>query len=157
MALIILLPPAIGYGSSFATAEALQNGTRTRTLYSTDDNAYYKVNCKAGDTLDVWVTFNEGLGDSLELYIYDPSYVEFSSDIGGTSPIYLSNTITTAGFQYLNISRSAGTGDLSMTITINGATGDSIPGFGILAAVLGLIFSIGIIAILFRNRLRINL
>ena len=156
MALIILLPPAIGYGFSFETATKLGNGTTIRTFYSTDDNAYYKVNCKAGDTLDVMVTYNKGLGDSLELYIYDPSYVLFSSHISGVSPIYLSNTITTGGFQYLNISRWAGSNQLSLTINIIGATGDDIPGFGILAAVLGLVMAIGIIAVLFKNRIRLN-
>ncbi len=154
MAFLVLLPPAVGYGSDFNTAEALSNGTHNKTILAADDEAYFKVECTAGTTLDVFVSFNDGIF-SVELFLYNPSQVSFSSDIGGTSPISLSNTIVTSGTHYLRFNRFSGAGDIALVIIIEGAN-PGIPGFEMLTTLLGLIASIGLILLIFRNRIQIN-
>ena len=151
MACIVVLPPAVGYGSDFSSAEQLGNGTKLDTLKAADSHAMYKVTCD--EDADFYLSVMYTYAGDLDVYIYDPSQTLFSFDTTSSNPTTLSNTITTAGTYWFNISRWSGSGDAQLTIYISGVE-VPIPGFELLAAMLGLILAFGVILVLSRKQTR---
>ncbi|MHA1652218.1 MAG: PPC domain-containing protein [Candidatus Helarchaeota archaeon] len=152
IAFIFLLPPVIGYGSGFGDATPLSNGDHVITLNAGDNDAYFTIEVSDRTHLYISVAYIDSGSDDLDVYLYDPSQSEFSMDSTSANPTILDNEIETGGTYYLRIHRFSGSGDVVMTISIT-QTSRRIPGFEIMTTLFGLIISIGIILVLFRNRI----
>ena len=150
VAFTLLVPVAMGYGDSIATATTLSNGSHDDVLASLDDSAFYKINCVAGRDLDITVSYTVD-GHDLDLYLYDPSEALWSWTMESSNPTSLSNYISVEGWYYLEIRRWSGSGAVSMTITISGAKG-GIAGFELLTVLMGLVFAMYVASRLFGNR-----
>ena len=141
LSIFLILPISHGYGSSFGTAETITTGTRIEPLYSSDNYAYYKVDCSQGNYLMVSLTFSPSF--DLDLRLYDPaeSYVDGSTSSTGGSE-HCSELCSSSGYYYIKVSRYDGIGDVSMTITVSITTG--VPGFEGIYILFALMVSIGL-------------
>ena len=140
----LLIPPSLGYGSDFTTAEIRLNGTYYETLQYYDIYAYYRVNCRPGDYLYVEVEVNYPAYDT-SLVLYDEYQFPADSSSGGDylETVYAYPDTTT--HYYIRVDRVGPTGEIPFTLYISGATGLAIPGFEIISLVIGTISVIGVI------------
>lgn len=150
-----VISSALGYGSGFYNAEEKTNGTYYETLGYYDDYAYYKVNCRPGDFLDVFLTYSYP-SDDLDLDLYDSGeyLVDFSSSGYGSENVYTS--VYSITHYYIRVERDNPlTGTISFTLSITGATGFAIPGFEIFTLIFGVISLSGVIILLVQRKRKI--
>jgi len=141
----LIISSAFGYGYGFYDAEVKLNGTYYETLGYYDDYAYYKVNCRSGDFLDVYLTYNYPT-NLLGLELYDSTQwsIDSESSPDGYDNVYTS--VYSLTHYYIVVERiGPSTGTISFTLEISGATGLIIPGFEIIALIIGMISVTGII------------
>lgn len=143
----LLIPTSLGYGSGFSDAETKINGLHSETLNEYDDDAYYKVLCDSGDSLKVTLQVESSSYD-LDIYLYDSNqFLEDSSfSTGSFEDVWGYPDID--GYYYIQIERySPSYGDIPFTLTISGAGGITIPGFDIIALLIGVISVSGVICL----------
>ncbi|TFF94438.1 MAG: hypothetical protein EU543_01295 [Promethearchaeota archaeon] len=141
-----LVSLSLAYGSSFSSAEALGNGTFSKTLLSGDEYAYFKVYCSKGDNLQVTLTVDYP-PDDLDLTIYNRDYDSegYSYDEGSD---YVSDNVGERGPYYIRVSRyEPETGSIPFVLVISGATGSAgIPGFESITFLIVIISIISLIS-----------
>lgn len=140
---------AFCYGTSFNSAEEIENGTYNKTLYGGDD-AYYKIYCQRGDRLEVTLTMQAG--SDLDLYIYDHKYelVDWSITTDDY-PEECGEDIEVNGWHYIKVYRyEPESGTVAFTLVISGASGRMIPGFGIMLVLI----SLGVLGLLLNKKKR---
>jgi len=149
----LLIPPALGYGSSFLNAEIKLNGYYYETLAAYDYYAYYRVNCRSGDELSVEIYVNYPSYDvDLDLYDEYQYIVDSSSNSGYYDTVYGYPTYVTHYYiRVERISPSSGTA-IPFELSIYGATGLVIPGFEIISLIIGTISVIGVIYLQVRRK-----
>ena len=142
----LLIPPSLGYGSTFVNAEIRLNGNYSETLAAYDYYAYYRVNCRPGDYLYIEIYVDYPSYDA-DLILYDEyqGIVDASTLSGSYDDVYEDVYSTT--HYYIMVERitpSSGT-EIPFTLYISGATGLAIPGFEIISLLIAVISVIGVI------------
>ncbi|MFX0101142.1 MAG: PPC domain-containing protein [Candidatus Hodarchaeota archaeon] len=144
LTLIGLVPAVSAYGSSKTTAETITAGTTYDTWYG-DYYGWYKIQCSVGAQLSVDFTAGQNIwGD---LYIKDSNSVVLDSD---TDPGYQTDTygvsasIPRSGWYYIEIERDS-TATISITLVVTLTGGVSVPGYPIIAMLLGICAGITIL------------
>ncbi len=156
LALFITLPTSFGYGTSFASATEVQNGTTNESLLTTS-YVYYKICCSYGDSLSVTLTWYSGY--DLDLRLYDPSRTSVdSSSSSGVDDVCTESTLV-SGWYYIRVSYYSGSIPALITLIITGATGINcptpIPGFELISTLVGLIAATFLAVILLKSRKKI--
>ena len=142
----LLIPPALGYGSTFVNAEIRLNGNYSETLAAYDYYAYYRVNCMPGDYLYIEIYVDYPSYDA-DLELYDETQWSVDSSSLSGSYDYVSADVYSTTHYYIVVERitpSSGTA-LPFTLYISGATGLAIPGFEIISLLIAVISVIGVI------------
>jgi len=153
MASIFLWPSTHSYGNSFITAKLKSQGTYSEILRADDIDAYYQVNCSAGELLTVSINYSANFDLNLYLYDIDPTNdLIDSSTMNGTYDI-VEFHVSTAGFYYIRVSNEYDNpNNISFTLTIT-LQQDlvQIPGFELLFVVFSILIVIEL-AIFYKNR-----
>jgi hypothetical protein len=146
----LLIPTISGYGSTIGAAETLSPGTHSLTLYSVDNDAYYKVSCSNNQYLNVTLNYDYPSHD-LDIALYDPSQAIIAGCGSPSPPNIVEATSTTSGYYYIHVYRAEGSGDAAFSLQITLTDNPGVPGFEILFITYGLIALLGLILYL-RNR-----
>lgn len=142
-----LIPTTFGYGSSFSDAEVKTGGIYSETLASSDIAAWYKIFCKPGDDLDIYVSdFGHYYIDWIVLYLYDSTQQLQDTETFADPMMEVHHFPTVEGPCYLAVARNLGTGDISFTLQIEGATGVD-PGPILLIILISVIIGVAVISI----------
>jgi hypothetical protein len=103
---------------SFVQALAIEAGSYTGFIDSTDTNDYYKVNLSSGQTIEVSLT--PPSGSDFDLYLYNPSQSQVaSSTLGGSQTDRVSYVATSSGDYYIRIKQWSGSGVYSFTVWLS--------------------------------------
>ncbi|MBN2153252.1 MAG: PPC domain-containing protein [Candidatus Lokiarchaeota archaeon] len=151
---LVLVPAVQGYGTTTGSAQTITSGTVNETLYSYDDNAYYKIYCSTGNSISISLAH---YSVDLDLYFLSPSATTLSSSTSGSSAEYISYHCTTSGYYYIRVYRCSGSGDAPIVMGVTGATsGPSVPGFdvGILLFVIFSTSALGLVLV--KRKLRVT-
>jgi len=151
----LLIPTSLGYGTAYINAETKTDGTYYETLASINDEAYYKVFCSAGDSLQVTITYDAPTYDlDLELYTQTRSYEDGSASTGDTDTV--SANPYTACHYFIVVNRYDSYGSIPFELYITGATGtETIPGYEVISLLLGVISVIGLVYLQIRRKKKV--
>jgi hypothetical protein len=108
-------------GNSLSAATAIQAGSGTGYIDSTDTNDYYKVSVSSGQTVSVSMTPPSGSDFDLKLYDINQSQVA-SSSLGGSQTDSVTYVATSSGYYYICVHLWSGSGIYSMAVTVTGGT-----------------------------------
>jgi len=141
----LLIPTSFGYGSGFSDAEIRKNGFYLDTLNDNDDRAFYKVYCESGASLKVTIEVDYPTYDlDINLFNSYQSFRDSSYNYGDIDTVEGYPNID--GYYYIEVLRySPSDGDIPFVLTIEGARDSRIPGFDIVALLIGVISVSGVI------------
>jgi Bacterial pre-peptidase C-terminal domain len=109
---------AFSYGIDIYHAEPKLPGIYSETLLSEHDEAYYRVNCSAGQLLKVSINFSASYDLNLYLLDLNPSQdILGSSETTGPSDV-VEFQIITSGEYFIEVTRFDGVGDVNFTLKI---------------------------------------
>ncbi len=151
----LIIPSSLAYGTSFADALIIRNGEYYETLDYNDDSAFYKVFCRARDSLQVTLSVNYPTYN-LNPYLYNSSYILVDSSTDAATNDYVEGDPSTRGFFYIEVRRSSPSiGPIPFRLIISGTTGlAGIPGFEIISLLIGVISIIFLIYLKMRRQIR---
>lgn len=136
---------AFSYGIDIYTAETKLPGIYSETLLSAHDDAYYRVNCSAGQLLTASINFSESYDLNLYLYDLNPSHdLIVSSETTGASDVVEFQCIT-SGDYYIKVSRFDGVGNVNFTLVITLEQKFQIPAFELSYIAFSILIIIGLI------------
>ncbi|MDD1778016.1 MAG: PPC domain-containing protein [Candidatus Helarchaeota archaeon] len=136
---------AFSYGLDIYTAETKTPGIYSETLLSAHNEAYYRVNCSAGQLLTASINFSGVFDLNLYLYVLDPAVdLIDSSETTGTSDV-VEYQSTKTGDYYIKVSRFEGVGDVNFTLVITLQQKFQIPAFELPYIALSILIIIGLL------------
>ena len=148
-----ILPSSFGYGTSIDKATVIYNGVTNETMY-VGGFVYYKICCKAGDSLSANLTDYGGAWD-LDLAIIAPdtyTILNFSTAFSD----YVTTNCNNSGWYYFRVHNFAGLVPSTITLTVAGATGSScdngIAGFEFYITLIGLIAALFFAIVLWKHK-----
>ena len=136
---------AFSYGSDIYTAESKLPGIYSETLLSAHDEAYYRVNCSAGQLLTASINFSESFDLNLYLYDLNPSHdLIDSSETTGPSDVVEFQCII-SGDYYIKVSRFDGVGNVNFTLIITLEQKFQVPAFELPYIAFSILIIIGLL------------
>jgi len=116
-------------GNTLSAATAIEAGSGTGYIDSTDTADYYKISVTSGQTISVSMTPPSGSDFDLKLYDTSQSQLD-SSTLGGSQTDTVEATASTSGYFYIYVYRYRGSGIYSMTVTVTGGATQNDMGTG---------------------------